>query len=80
MDRDNLQVWTKELMDGSVAVGFFNLNDGKKEVSITVDELDLKGRMNARGLWRRKAAGTVEDTVKVELNPHGVTMLKFSKK
>ena len=80
MDKDGIQVWTKELKDGSIAVGFFNLNDDKKEASIRADEMNLKGRLNARDLWKRKEAGTVKDTVRVELNPHGATMMRFSKK
>lgn len=77
MDKEGIQVWSKELSDGSVAVGFFNLNGEKRVATISADDLSLKDRLHARDLWRRKDAGSIKDTVAVELNPHGVTMLRF---
>lgn len=80
LDKDGFQVWTKELKDGALAVGVFNLNDDKKTFTATAEVLGLQGRLSARDLWKRQDIGRVKDKIALELNPHGVTLMKFSKK
>lgn len=72
IDKDGLQVWTKELSDGSTAIGFFNMKDEKKTYAVDLSkEAGIKKKSNIRDLWRRKDIGSVTDQFSIELNPHG---------
>ena len=74
-DCDGIQIWGKELSDGSYAAGIFNHGD---EVVI-VDVADLLSKAGwksvgtCRDLWRQK-----ECPGSVEVPIHGVIMLKFN--
>lgn len=76
----NFQVWMKELSDGSVAAGFFNTGKEKGILKVNLKELGLSGAYEARDLWKRADQGTVQGDMAVELNGHGVSMFRFSKK
>lgn len=78
-DKDNFQVWTKVLSDGSVAVGFFNLGEEKRTLEIDLKEIDLKGQQTVRDLWKREDAGTASGKFSIDLNKHGATFLQFKK-
>ena len=76
----NFQVWMKELSDGSVAAGFFNTGKEKGILKVNLKELGLSGAYEARDLWKRADQGTVQGDMAVELNGHGASMFRFSKK
>ena len=76
----SFQVWTKELSDGSVAAGFFNTGKEKGILKVNLKELGLSGAYEARDLWKRADQGTVQGDMAVELNGHGASMFRFSKK
>ena len=71
---DGLQIWSRDLSDGSHAVGIFNLNESSRMVQLA-DELARIGLEagTARDLWRQKdipaAAGYL-------IPPHGVLYVK----
>jgi alpha-galactosidase len=73
----NLEVWAKDLMDGSKAVGLFNRGDEKAEVTAGFDQLGLKGKCLVRDLWRQKDIGTFENHYKSVVPSHGVVLLKI---
>lgn len=79
LDCDGFQIWTKELSDGSMAMGIFNLNDGKKTLKLDTDILGLAGRNKVTDLWKQKGLGTIVNGWEVEVNPHGVVLLKIEK-
>lgn len=74
--KDEFQVWTKELSDGSIAVGFFNTGD-KATFTVPLGEIGLKGNQSVRDLWQRKDVGVAKGDFTIELNKHAATMLKF---
>ncbi len=90
-DADGIQVWKKQLQDGSITVGLFytgtsapeealQWNDKIKTRKITVnwDDLHISGKQNVRDLWRQKDLGVFEDTFEAEVNYHGVVLVKIS--
>ena len=75
--KGELQVWVKELEDGSKAVGFFNL--GREELKAQVDwsELGLKGDQSIRDLWSQTDLGKFKESFETRVNPHGVRLVRM---
>lgn len=76
-DKDGVQIWQKELKNGAVAVGFFNLKNDATTLKASGEILGLKGAYSVRNLWTRTTLGTTTDGVNISLNPHGAAMLLF---
>lgn len=49
-------------------------------MKVNLKELGLSGAYEARDLWKRADQGTVQGDMAVELNGHGASMFRFSKK
>jgi alpha-galactosidase len=73
-----LQVWAKELDDGSRAVGLFNLGDAEQTVTAKFADLKLTGKQTVRDLWRQKDLATVENQLEANVPPHGVVLVKLT--
>ena len=71
---DGIQIWSRDLYDGSHAVGIFNLNDRPRSVMLLA-ELQKMGltAQGARDLWRQKDIPTASSYV---IPPHGVLYVK----
>ncbi len=90
-DINGVQIWTKPLSDGSVAVGLFNVdNFGKTPESFFRwgDETDkafdfdfetagFNGKWRIRDVWRQKDLGEFEDSFATEIPFHGVVLLRL---
>jgi alpha-galactosidase len=72
----DLQVWVKELEDGSRAYGIFNLSDSVLKQDISLSNLRLPAGSRLRDLWRQKDLGEAAQSIKAQLPPHGVLLLK----
>ena len=72
-----VQVYSKEMADGSHAVGLFNLNDTAAHVSATFAELGVSGKQVVRDVWRQKDLQTATEGVEADVNPHGVVLLRL---
>lgn len=72
------QAFVKELEDGSVSVGLFNLNDREKKITLPWEVAGLEGKQVVRDVWRQKNLGEFEDSFEAEVNPHGVVMVKIT--
>jgi alpha-galactosidase len=74
-----LDVFVKDLEDGSKAVGFFNRGDKSQTfVFNKLSKLGIAGKHHLRDLWRQKDLPDVAGTVEVNAGPHGVVLLRFS--
>ena len=71
-------MYSKKLEDGSLALGFFNLGEARANVSISWQKLGITGRKIVRDLWRQKDLGTFSESYSVEVEPHGVVLVKVS--
>lgn len=90
---DGMEVWVKELEDGSKAAGvfytgssntdpveMFNWDEGKTSRKITVDlaSLGFTGKCTVRDLWRQQELGAFTGTFDTEVPFHGVTLVKIT--
>lgn len=74
-------IMAKELADGSIAAGLFNIGDnGKKELTLKWEDLHLSGSYIVRDLWRQKDIGTFDGSFKTDVAQHGVVMIGLRKK
>ena len=74
---DGMQIWSRDLSDGSYAVGIFNLNDRSVPVQLdgALAKIGLKVE-TVRDLWRQKNI-TTDATYLIP--PHGVLYVKTDK-
>ena len=72
----DIQVWAKELADGSMAVGVFNLGDknAKVDFSAYFKALGLENPSVIRDLWRQTDLHDAE----WKIPTHGVRLLKVT--
>jgi alpha-galactosidase len=89
----NGQIWYKYLEDGSVAVGFFNVDpyyilwnqkDSNKvqrekyKMTLNFSDLNLKGKYTVRDLWRQQNLGAFNKSFTTKVAYHGVTFVKIT--
>jgi alpha-galactosidase len=74
----DLEVWAKDLEDGSKAVGLFNRGKWKSEIKARWSDLGISGNQLVRDLWRQKDLGTFSDEFKVSVPRHGVVLVRIA--
>jgi len=75
----SLEVWAKDLEDGSKAVGLFNRGYSSATVKAKWSDLGLEGKQKVRDLWRQKNLGTSNGEFTAKVPRHGVVLVKISK-
>ena len=75
-DQETL-ILAKELSDGSLAVGFFNLAEVERKVSLPREELGLGTELRMRDLWRQEELAVGEGAIEFALARHGVRMVRL---
>jgi alpha-galactosidase len=76
--KDSMQVWVKDLEDGTRAIGIFNLQNEFHSVTLSWQELGLKGNIHVRDLWSQKDLGLKPQSFTTTIPPHGVSLIKIS--
>ena len=91
-ERGGMQIWVKNLEDGSKACGIFNVGrenrtspadyfewDGKTvaHAAVTSAEIGVTGKFSARDLWRQRDLGSFRDSLGVDVRRHGVVLLRI---
>lgn len=71
-----MEIWTKPLEDGSLAVGIFNTAEIKQTCTMRFADAGLAGKQNLRDLWRQQDLGAFEDSYTTEIPRHGVCFLR----
>ena len=79
MDGD-LEVWARELEDGTKAVGLFNRGEEPATVTAKWSDLGLKGKRIVRDLWRQQDLGKFEGEFKASVPRHGVVLVRLRPK
>jgi alpha-galactosidase len=74
----DLEVWAKDLEDGSKAVGLFNRGVWKSEIKVKWSDLGIQGSKVVRDLWRQQNLGEFGDEFKVFVPRHGVMLVKIT--
>lgn len=75
----DLQVWSRPMADGSLAVGIFNLGNHAAPASISLSALGLSGSQIVRDCWRQKDLATTSDNISAPhpIPSHGVLLLRL---
>jgi alpha-galactosidase len=76
-DDGDLEVWSKELADGSRAVLLFNRSDGEAEIAFTWPEIGLPEYLSlkVRDLWEHADKGSFDGSYSAPVPSHGVVLL-----
>jgi alpha-galactosidase len=76
------QIWARPLIDGTYAVGLFNLGPEPATVRISLKDLgdglnaNIAGPVRVRDLWQLKDLAAATDTISAEVPRHGMVLLK----
>jgi alpha-galactosidase len=71
-----LEVWVKQLQDGSQAVGLFNRGESVNPVTLDFRDIGVTGSATIRDLWAHKDLGSFQDHFTASVPVHGVLMIK----
>jgi alpha-galactosidase len=74
--QDDLEIWAKEMEDGSCAVGLFNRGPWKKNITVSWADLGRKGKHSVRDLWRQKDLGKFNVDFTETVPRHGVVLVR----
>jgi alpha-galactosidase len=73
-----VDVFAKELEDGSKALGFFNRGNDVAKINFNkLNYIGLSGVWHVRDLWRQTDLPAVKNALKLTIQPHGVVLLKL---
>ncbi|HLP78443.1 MAG TPA: NPCBM/NEW2 domain-containing protein [Candidatus Paceibacterota bacterium] len=72
-----LEVWAKDLEDGTKAVGLFNRGTTEQTVTVKWSDLQLTGKQPVRDLWRQKDLGKFKGEFSAPVPRHGVVLVKI---
>jgi alpha-galactosidase len=76
----DLEVWAKDLEDGTKAAGLFNRGEDTAIVTAKWSDLGLKGKRIVRDLWRQQDLGRYEGEFTTNVPRHGVVLVRLRKK
>jgi alpha-galactosidase len=74
----NLEIWGKDMEDGSRAVGLFNRNDEATNVTARWSDLGITGQQTVRDLWRQADVGKFDGEFSATVPRHGVLLVKIT--
>jgi len=72
-----VEVWAKEMEDGTKAVGLFNRGEGTTTVTVKLSELGLTGPQVPRDLWRQQDLAPCKDEFSAVVPRHGVVLVRL---
>jgi alpha-galactosidase len=73
----DLEVWARDMEDGSKAVGLFNRGAAQAEVTVRWSDLGISGKRTVRDLWRQRDLGVFEVKFMSSVPRHGVTLIRI---
>jgi alpha-galactosidase len=73
----DLEVWAKDMEDGSKAVGLFNRGEDESTVTARWADLGLRGKQMVRDLWRQKDMATFDSEFTSAVPRHGVVLVRL---
>lgn len=79
MKDGGLEIWVKEMEDGSKAVGMFNLTSNTEKIKADWTVLGVEGKQTVRDAWRQKNLGQFNGEFTAEVAPHGVKLITIHK-
>lgn len=77
---DTYQVWVKELVDGSKAIGIFNMSTNYQDISVKWSDLGLTNTQLVTDVWRQTSMGEINNILNSRIPPHGVRLIQVKGK
>ena len=77
--KDRLEVWSRPLSDGTIAVALFNRGLTPRRIDARWSDLGRKGPQPVRDLWKRADLGVFADSYQTLVPSHGAVLLKVGK-
>jgi alpha-galactosidase len=74
--QNGLEVWAKDLKNGSKAIGLFNRRSTEATVTLNWSESGLNGKQVLRDLWQHKNLGSFSSAYSSLVPAHGVVLLQ----
>lgn len=74
--KGDLEIWVKEMADGSRTIAFLNRRDTSANMALNWAEIGLKGRQKVRDLWLRRNIGKPAAGYSAVVPGHGVTLIR----
>ncbi|HEY5405812.1 MAG TPA: glycoside hydrolase family 27 protein [Ginsengibacter sp.] len=78
INKNRIQVWAKDMFDGSIVMGIFNMDTTYRTVSLSYQDLGLTKTALIRDVWREKDLGKIKNAFSTLIAPHGVTLIKIT--
>ena len=76
---EKLEVWAKDMEDGSRAVGLFNRGETAATVTARWTDLGFSGPCIVRDLWRQKDLGQFDGQFEATVARHGVVLVRMTR-
>ncbi len=73
----DLEVWAKDMEDGSKAVGLFNRGENDARVTVKWQDLGIRGKQKVRDLWRQKDLTVAGGEFGSSVGRHGVVLVRL---
>ena len=73
----DIEIWVRELEDGSKAVGLFNRGEGLATVTADWADLGVTGPQRVRDLWRQQDLDVYDGAFTGYVARHGVMMIRL---
>jgi alpha-galactosidase len=77
LTRGPLDVWVRDLEDGSKVIGFFNRTREPLNATVDLGKLGITGPQKVRDLWRREDLEDCSGSFSVSPRPHGVVLVRM---
>jgi len=76
----DLEVWSKQMQDGSRSVVLLNRDVNEKEIGFSWEDIGYPGHLNAglRDLWQGKDLGQHKEKFSTIVAPHSVVMIRIT--
>jgi alpha-galactosidase len=71
-----LEVWAKDMADGSKAIGLFNRGPSATTMTVNWSDLGLTSKHRVRDLWRQQDLGEFSDAFSGTVPRHGVLLVR----
>jgi alpha-galactosidase len=75
-----LEVWARDMEDGTKVVGLFNRSETDTSVTAKWADLGLKGKRIVRDLWRQQDLGKYNGEFQASVPHHGVVLVRLRAK
>jgi len=76
---NKVEVWTKELYDGRIAVGLLNPNDREQSFDFQFSAIGTDSAYEVRNLWLKKSLGEQLKSLPCNIPPHGILLITLKK-